>query len=419
MQRKFVRIACLILAGIMMISILVPTIIVAFASDVDSTDTSATDGEAAETSEEPEEETMTQSEALAEMNRLQDELDNVKEAIEGLEEDIESQQNTQAYYQEQANIIASQIELLKTDIANQQTAREQKEAELAAKVLQFNESKNLFEERLVAMYITRDDNDMSTLLGVTSVADSLRYTENLQQISISDTELIDQLRREEEELEAQAAEIQIRLDELAATQAQLDAKSVEYQGALQQANAELSASEATLQAQEAAHGDLAEQYKAAQETWLSFAAPATDLDFVYDGGLFSWPLPGYMRISSDYNVVREIYGVINIHRGLDLPAPAGVTIYAAADGKVSTSLHWSYGTAAKLDHGSGLVSIYGHMSALYVSAGDYVTKGTPIGAVGSTGNSTGNHLHFEVNLNSQTVDPRLYLDQSVVSSLYY
>ncbi len=416
MSRNVVRIACMVLAVIMIISLLVPTMLTVFAQEVDTeTQTDDTAGDAQE--QEEVDPGMTKDEALQQMNELEDQLQDVKNQIDSLEDDISDQQQTQAYYQEQADIIARQIEVLKTDIENQKTALLQKEVELEAKVLQLADTKKLFEDRLKAMYIMRDDNEMSTLLGVTSFSDSLRYSENLQQISISDTDLIEKYRTEEAELEAQAADIQARVDELTATQEQLDAKSVEYQSALLQVNTQLSESEATLQAQETAYGDLTAQFKAAQETWLSFVTPTEGLDFVYDGGVFSWPLPGYYSISSDYNEARLLWGVWDIHRGIDMPAPAGVTIYAAADGLVSTTAHWSYGTVVKLDHGSGLVSLYGHMSARYVNSGEYVKKGDPIGAVGTTGSSTGNHLHFEVNLNGATVNPRVYLDPSVVAML--
>ncbi len=416
MSKKVVRIASFLLAVIMVVSIPSPTTLTVFATDTQGEATTETPSDAPPDEEEPEQ-TISKSEALEQMNALEDQLAAVKDEIANIESNIESQESTQAYYEQQSGILANQIEILKADIATQQTALAQKEAELEAKVLQLEDTKTLFEDRLKALYIMRDDNQMSTLLGVTSYADALRYGENLQQISISDTELITRLRIEEAELDLQAVEIELQVNTLLETQAQLDAKSIEYQAALSQVNAELSESQATLAAQEAAYGDLAEQFKEAQATWLSFAAPSQNLDFVYDGGFFSWPLPGYYSISSDYNEVRYIYGVYDVHRGIDMPAPAGVTIYAAADGVVSTNVHWSYGTTVKIDHGSGLVSLYAHMSARYVNAGDYVVKGQAIGAVGTTGNSTGNHLHFEVNLNSATVDPRVYLDPSVVAQL--
>ena len=98
------------------------------------------------------------------------------------------------------------------------------------------------------------------------------------------------------------------------------------------------------------------------------------------------------------------------HTGLDIAAPAGTPIKAAADGKVTFSGYsGGYGYVVKMSHGNGIETYYGHCSALYVSAGEKVEAGDTIAAVGSTGNSTGNHLHFEVRVNGQEVNPQNYL----------
>ena len=98
------------------------------------------------------------------------------------------------------------------------------------------------------------------------------------------------------------------------------------------------------------------------------------------------------------------------HTGLDIAAPAGTPIKAAADGEVIFSGYsGGYGYVVKLDNGNGVQTYYGHCSALYVSAGEKVEAGDVIAAVGSTGNSTGNHLHFEVRVNGSVVNPQNYL----------
>ena len=98
--------------------------------------------------------------------------------------------------------------------------------------------------------------------------------------------------------------------------------------------------------------------------------------------------------------------------GIDIAATRGTPILATASGKVSFA-GWSsgYGYLVKIDHGSGVETYYGHCSKLYVSAGDTVEAGEQIAAVGSTGNSTGNHLHFEIRLNGKQVNPQKYVYQ--------
>ena len=108
---------------------------------------------------------------------------------------------------------------------------------------------------------------------------------------------------------------------------------------------------------------------------------------------------------------RTLNGVQEFHRGMDIPAPLGTKIYAAADGVVSTKAHYTYGTCVKLSHGGGLVTIYAHMSAWAegIADGVPVKQGQLIGYVGRTGRAYGYHLHFEANLNGAPVDVRDYL----------
>ena len=131
----------------------------------------------------------------------------------------------------------------------------------------------------------------------------------------------------------------------------------------------------------------------------------------YDGGMFAWPAPSYTRISDEYGWrMHPTLGVQKLHNGIDMAAPGGSSILAAYDGEVVTAAYSSSaGNYIMIDHGDGLYTIYMHASALYVSKGDTVTKGQKIAAVGSTGRSTGNHLHFGVRSNGAYVNPRNYL----------
>ena len=131
----------------------------------------------------------------------------------------------------------------------------------------------------------------------------------------------------------------------------------------------------------------------------------------YDGGMFKWPCPSYTRISDEYGYrMHPILEVEQFHNGLDMAAPYGSMILAAYDGDVvAADYSSSMGNYIMIDHGDGLYTIYMHASALYVSKGQTVTKGQSIAAVGSTGRSTGNHLHFGVRLKGNYVSPWNYL----------
>ena len=140
--------------------------------------------------------------------------------------------------------------------------------------------------------------------------------------------------------------------------------------------------------------------------WQDWMVSEIEGDIVWNGEAYMWPVPGHTRISSPFGS-REMDGEQENHSGIDIPAPAGTPIYAAAPGVVSTNAHWSYGICVKVSVDGQTTNVYGHMLARAegITDGVQVEAGQLIGYVGSTGNSTGNHLHFQVNVNGHAVDP--------------
>jgi len=121
-----------------------------------------------------------------------------------------------------------------------------------------------------------------------------------------------------------------------------------------------------------------------------------------------------LSLSSSYGVRSDPFtGRARRHEGIDIPGPMGTPIYATADG-VAEHAGWSngYGNLVKLSHGAGLETRYGHMSALSVNPGDHIAKGQIIGYMGSTGRSTGSHLHYEVRIDGAAVNPLPFLASS-------
>lgn len=133
----------------------------------------------------------------------------------------------------------------------------------------------------------------------------------------------------------------------------------------------------------------------------------------YDNGVFKFPLATYTRVSDEYGMrIHPTLGVEQFHNGVDFASPKGTDIYAAYDGKVVAATYSAtMGNYIMIDHGDGLYTIYMHASALYVEKDEMVVRGETIAAVGSTGRSTGNHLHFSVRLNGEYVSPWNYLSQ--------
>lgn len=143
---------------------------------------------------------------------------------------------------------------------------------------------------------------------------------------------------------------------------------------------------------------------------------------------FMWPLAGsYNKLSSLYgNRKHPTTGKYGKHSGIDIPAPSGTPIYAAKSGVVitaekGTGAYWSYGNYVLIAHSDGTSTLYAHMSKLGCKKGQTVTQGNTIGYVGTTGRSTGNHLHFEIRKNGSRVDPinyfkdkALYIDGALI-----
>lgn len=361
----------------------------------------------------------TGEELKAEYEKHQAAAEQYQQQAEAAQQQAEDAEQAKLYYQQQAQAISAQIETQRLLIAQQEQELAAKQAELADQVVRVQEAREAFEQRLKAMYEISRTSQLSILLGLDSVADMLTYSENLTRIAESDTELVSELKEQQALLEQQAADIQTDLDELNAAKANMETLNQQYTTAMQNAAAEAETATQNAAAYEEYSEQEMEQARQALAQWAEWTSSSGTTVEYWDGGQFQWPLPGYYRISSDYGVTRTINGVTDVHRGLDIPAPAGTPIYAACDGEVSTNNHWSYGISVKLSISSNMSIIYGHMSQREVNAGDVVVRGQLIGYVGSTGNSTGNHLHFELNVNGSPASIRPYLDPNIEAQLHY
>ncbi len=158
----------------------------------------------------------------------------------------------------------------------------------------------------------------------------------------------------------------------------------------------------------------AELEKEENELELEIEKIAAQSVFIGDSQVISsgsWPVPGYTRTSSPYGYrIHPIFNTKKLHSGLDIPAPTGTPAVAIDSGKVIFSgTKGGYGNTVMIQHDDGKVTLYGHNSKLAVSVGQRVEKGQVVSKIGSTGNSTGPHLHFEVRINGKPVNPVPYI----------
>ncbi len=344
------------------------------------------------------------------LERLREEKQQIERQIEQAQKNEEDAAALKTLYTQKAAAVEAQMAALNLQISDQSGQVEALQQSVAAAVLDVQASEEAFRAHLKGMYEMSGRSELAVLLGLDSMAEMLSYGEYTRRIAAGDDAVITAYREKKDALDGEAAKAQQALDALNASKAELAGAQAEYAEALRQADGRLTAAQAEAEAAEKARTMNEQELAEAEKAFRAWVAQNDNPAAEYTGGQFQWPLPGYTRRSSEFGS-RMLNGKPDFHYGIDIPAPAGTKIYAAADGVVSFTAHWSYGTCVKVSHGGGLVTIYAHMSARAegLQAGDTVARGQLLGYVGCTGNAFGNHLHFEVDVNGKATDPLPYL----------
>ena len=318
-------------------------------------------------------------------------------------------------------LINENIGMIEGQIEDKQKEIEKTRLELEDAIWQSQQQYGLMKKRIQFVYEKGQTSNIEMILNSSSFVDFLNRAEYVNQLSEYDRKMLDKyiettqnisdikIRLEDEEAELEEAHEALE-NEQASLEELISAKEnqiVAYQTDITNKEAAVKEYEAEIAAQDeiikTLEKRIAEERKKLEEQNKSLRK--------YDGGMFKFPCPNYTRISDDYgNRMHPILGVEKFHNGVDLAAPSGSPILAAYDGDVvSAGYSSSMGNYIMIDHGDSLYTIYMHASALYVSTGQTVSKGDKIAAVGSTGRSTGPHLHFGVRQNGNYVSPWKFL----------
>ncbi len=349
--------------------------------------------------------TRSQEEVDADIDAKQQELDEGKEKVEELQGEMNEIQAEIDETQGSIDNVSSQIVSLQMEISENQKKLERKKEEIEVSIDNLN-------QRLRNMYKNGSIGFIDVILSSENVSDLITNVELVGKIYASDKDLVSKLEQEYQEIE----EIQTALE---SQRGDLDAKMSELNALQDQLSANYEKAEASKEEQEAINDqledDLADLEAESAEIAAMIAARSSDQEYQGSGsGAFMWPVPGYYSISSEYAYRWCPYHGYELHSGIDIPAAYGTSVVAADDGLV-ISAGWmgSYGNAVLISHGNGLYTLYGHNSSLNVYEGQTVSQGQTIAFVGSTGNSTGNHCHFEVRLGGSnygnSVNPHNYL----------
>lgn len=373
------------------------------------------------------------SESIREKER---EIEKAKEQVSGLKSNLtdveklkeeleQSKSDLTAYVQQldgQLADIQEKIAQYNTLITEKEEEIEETTRDLEAAVEQQEEQYAAMKKRIQFMYERSDSFYMETLFGSDSISGIVNRADYIEALSRYDREKLDEYVETrkyvelcKEELEAEKALLDEAKEAVKKEEANVNSLIGEKEAQIVSVTGDIANKEAAIKeyeemiAQE--NAEIAALEKAVAEEKARLEAENAQAR-IYNGGMFAWPCPGYKRISDEYgNRIHPILGTQQFHNGLDMAAPSGTAILAAYDGDVVAAAYsGSMGNYIMIDHGSGLYTIYMHCSALYVSKGQSVSKGQNIAAVGSTGRSTGPHLHFSVRLNGNYVSPWNYLN---------
>ncbi len=314
---------------------------------------------------------------------------------------------------EEAELIRAELAAIDKIIAEADAKIAEKEAEIAAYEVKIQENDAVFRERLRAMDESNTSDYIDLLLNAKSLSDFMARVETVREITEYDQGIINEMIALKNGVEASKNEIVAHRNEqqearnlVQGKQTALDAKINEKLSYIQSLEKDLKKYDSLIQAATAQEESLKQSIAAQSST-----GDASNGRIVYSGGKFCWPAPSYSYISSPYGYrIHPVYGTKKFHSGLDLAAPGGSPILAAADGTVRfAGWNGGYGNCLIIDHGNGISTLYGHARSLLVSSGARVSKGQKVALVGTTGTSTGNHLHFEVLNNGKTNDHMPYL----------
>ncbi|MBR6556263.1 MAG: peptidoglycan DD-metalloendopeptidase family protein [Clostridia bacterium] len=356
------------------------------------------------------------AEAASSVTALEKKQDQLNAQIKALEKELANAKKDQASAMNQKNILSSQISAYQEDIENTNSliaAYEKQITEQEQLIVQntadYDDLYEKLKTRIRVMYENGNVSYLEVMLTSASLSDLLSRADVVNAIVDSDNEKLQDLlearnaiEEAKQKLENTKTSLETKKSELNDKKSQLTKKKNEADALLADLSKQVMSNKQNIAKLEA------EEEKIAKE--IAAAAKEASNKKQYVGGSFLWPLTGYTRISSYFGMrTHPITGKYKLHTGIDLPAPKGTPILSANYGTViRAEYNTAYGNYVMVDHGGNKKTLYAHMSKMSVKKGDEVSKGQKLGEVGTTGYSTGNHLHFEIIINGSQVNPLNY-----------
>ena len=318
---------------------------------------------------------------------LDDKINNLNEKTEKIEEKIKSSNERIEKINKESEKLKKEIKQLEEDITSNQES-------LAERLKVINNNYTL--------------GYLKVILSSNSISDFLNNIYIVQEVVKQDKQMLNDLENNKNEvkdkkeiLDKNKEEEKVIKDELVKDKENLDKDKIELKKLKEELVKEEEELEKKLQ-------KIAAQKTAASSDSNNLVNSNSSSTVISNG---SWPVPGYSRVSSPFGYrIHPVLGIKKLHTGIDIPAPTGTPTVAVSSGTVIYSgVQGSYGNTVMIQHDNGLVSLYAHNSSLVVNVGDKVKKGQVVAKIGSTGRSTGPHLHFEIRVNGTAQNPLNYL----------
>ena len=334
-------------------------------------------------------------------------------------DELESQQADvlaqKAALDAQNEVYRQEIELVEEQVSIYTQLVEDKAREVEQATADENEQLATYRRHVRAMEENGRFTYLSILFGSSSLGELMSNLDMIGEIMEADQRSYDQYVAAREKSEQIQAEYETLLDELDVRQAELESERAELEAQIEEATQLIVDLEAQLETDRAAYEEQLAKEEALESEIQNMIAELERQEAansITSTGTYIWPLPGYSPGSAYGWRIHPIWGDMRFHAGEDIGAPSGTPILAADSG-IATVIPDNgngYGNYVIINHGGGRTTLYAHMSGFAVSNGASVTQGQTIGYVGSTGNSTGPHLHFEVRVNGATTDPKSYFN---------
>ena len=309
----------------------------------------------------------------------------------------------------------SQIEDLKTKLAESKKNMDEVTEKYNKVKAEYDKNEKLFQERMVALYEAGDTTYLDVLLSSASITDFISNYYLIERLADYDSQLLTKIESQKKELEESKSKIEEEEKKLQ----ELKSNAIKLTTTLKNSRTLQKSKMDKLTEEEKGIQEEINKYKIEEaniENQIKQATNDGEYQLQYTGGVMLWPVAkeGTVITSPFGTRNHPIQGVVKLHSGIDIGgAGYGAKVVAAEDGVVSfAGTLGGYGNCVIVNHGGGISTLYGHGQTLLTTVGTNVKKGDIIMEVGSTGNSTGPHLHFEIRVNNIAVNPATYLQGS-------